>query len=326
MSKENSKQYETPEREYAILPVKGVILYPGMPSPLAIGKERSISLITHAMQENANIVVVGVKPEAADKTEPDEDDLYTVGTVARTYKMLKIHENYYQVIVQGIERVHLTTITQHEPYFKARIKPLVDDRTLDQEIEALGINLRKLFDRYLELENTGFPVDLFTGSESHPADLAYLVAGHTNLDVHIQQELLEIDDLNLRLRRLVELLTQKMDTLELSHEIQQKMKQGIEKSQREVYLREQLKTIQHELGMDDGRSSETDDLRKRIEEAHLPEEALETANRELDRLSKMPPSAAEYTVSRTYLDWITELPWSKTTEDNLGIDHCTADP
>ncbi len=309
------------DQSCAVLPVKGMVLFPNMPSPLAIGKERSVSLMNSAVKDNANIVVVGIRPESLEKEEPGPKDLYPVGTLAHTYKMLKLHENYYQVIVQGLKRVRLESFTQEDPFIRAQVTPIEEDRTYDQEVEALGINVRKLFDRYLELENSGFPVDLFATQDTHPADLAYLVASHTNLDVPIQQELLEIDNLKNRLRRLVQILTQKMETLELSHEIQKKMKKGIEKTQREVLLREQLRTIQKELGMDDGHSSEIEELRKRLADADLPEEALNTANRELDRLARMSPAAAEYTVCRTYLEWIMDLPWSITTEDHLDIEH-----
>ena len=210
---QQSSQEKHTYPEYPLLPVKGMILFPNMPSPLAIGKRRSITLMNAAMQEGEDIVVAGIKPEGLEKEEPGAEDLYRIGTLARTYKMLKLHENYYQVIVQGIERVRIHTFTQDEPFLKAQVESIMEDRTSDQEVEALGINLRKLFDRYLELENSSFPVELFTSSESHPADLAYLVATHTNIDVSVQQELLEIDDIKSRLRRLITVLTKKLEKM-----------------------------------------------------------------------------------------------------------------
>ncbi len=312
---------DTDINEYGVLPVKGLVLFPHAPAPLAIGKDRSIRLINNTLKENQDIVVVGIKPEALEKEEPAPDDLYTVGTLARAYKMIKLNENYYQIVFQGISRVEILDYTQVNPYLRARVRDVEEDRSRDRQVEALDINLRKLFDRYLQLTNINFPVDLLTGHDQHPADLSYTIAAHMDLDVALQQEILEMSDLKERLQILIQLLSNKLDALELSQEIQNKMKRGIEKNQREALLREQMKTIQKELDMDDGQSSELEDFRKRIEEADLPAEALKTANQELDRLSKMSPAAAEYTVSRTYLEWILDLPWNKTTADNLEIEN-----
>lgn len=312
---------ENSREEYGVLPVKGLVLFPNVPSPLAIGKDRSIKLINTTLKKNKNIVVIGIKPEALEKEEPEPDDLYSLGTVARAYKLIKLNDNYYQIIIQGISRVKIINFTQVQPFLKAQVEEIEEDRTNDKEVEALGINLKGLFDRYLELANSNFPVELFTSQDNHPADLGYLVAAHIELDVSTQQNLLEIMDLKVRLKTITQLLSKKLEAMELSQEIQKKMKEGIEKTQREMLLREQLKTIQKELGGGEGQSSETDEFRKRIDEADLPEEALKTANQELDRLSKMSPAAAEYTVTRTYLEWILDLPWNKATQDNLNINH-----
>jgi ATP-dependent Lon protease len=235
--------------------------------------------------------------------------------------MLKMPDGTQRLLIQGLARMRIVEFTQREPYFRARIERLNDRNAEGMEVQALSVNIKGLFKKYMEM-SPHLPQELavVVHNVEDAGSLADLVAANLNVKTPEKQEILETLDVRARLEKVLKLLSQQVQILELGSKIQSEVKDQMEKVQREYYLREQLKAIQRELGETDERTAEIQELRERIEKANLPEEAKAVAERELDRLAKMPPAAAEYTVSRTYLDWILDLPWSISTQDNLDID------
>jgi ATP-dependent Lon protease len=247
-------------------------------------------------------------------------DLHSVGTCAVILKMAKVAENRTQMLLQGISRFQILELIDHPSYQQARIKVIEDKEVKDIETEALMANLVALFDRILKL-SPFLPPEFGTMAKSvtEAGILADLIASIINAPLEEKQKILDIADTKERLKELTRLVTHQMDILELGNKIQTKVKDDIDKSQRDFYLRQQLKAIKQELGETDENVVETEEYRKKIDAKNLPEEAKKEANRELERLSRMHPSSAEYTVASTYLDWITALPWNESTSDNLDI-------
>ena len=305
--------------ELPILPIRGTVVYPDLIVPLIVGREKSVRLIDEALQRDKIIGVLTQKNP--DIEDPDLDDLYTTGTVATIMKVVKMVDGSQRIGVQGITRFKVIEFTRKEPYLSAKILPIFEDYQKDIEIDAMFINLKNLYKKavemapYLsqELQQVALKIE-------HPGNLADLIASTINISVAEKQEILEKIDLKERLKRVTYFINREIETLELSSKIQSHVREGIDKTQREYYLREQLKAIQKELGEIDEKYAEIEELRKKIAEAGMPPEVQKVAEKELDRLSKMSTMSAEYTVSRTYLDWLVELPWSKSTEDNLNIE------
>ncbi len=305
--------------ELAILPLKGGVVYPNAVMPITIGQERSIKLIDDALVKDKIIAVVSVKN--SDAEVPSQEDLYSIGCLATIVKMMKLPDDHMSVLVQGQSRIRVGEYTQTAPYLKAKIDVIEEKIEKDVEIEAQMVSIKNLFQRAVELSpHIPSEVGIMVMNMDDPRTLADLIASNFNISVAEKQEILEIIDIKKRLERVTEILNKELQVLELGSKIQGELKKEMDKNQREYYLREQLKAIQKELGEEDERSVEVNELKEKIEKAQMPQEVNQVAEKELDRLSKMPPSAAEYTVSRTYLDWLIELPWSVATEDNLDID------
>ncbi|PWU25625.1 MAG: endopeptidase La [Candidatus Rokuibacteriota bacterium] len=317
---EKDLNVEIPD-ELAVLPLRDTVLFPRSVLPLAAGRASSLQLIADASREGHLIAVFAQRDPATE--EPQAADLHRVGTVAAVHKVLKQADGTVRLIVQGLARVRLVETIQARPYLKARVEraPEVAPATGDLETQALVRNASTLFGQIVALSPL-LPDELagVVQNVSDPGRLADAVAASLpSLPTSVKQELLETTDVKARLQRLVSALTKETEVLELGSKIQSQVESEVGKSQREYYLREQLKAIQKELGQADDRAQELDELRQKIEAAGMTEEAKKEALRELDRLSKMPPAAAEYTVTRTYLDWLVALPWSKETPDNLDI-------
>ena len=313
---DHDEQLSVPE-ELAILPLKGTVIYPGLALPLIIGRERSIHLIDEAL---AGEKIIGVMTQKDPKIqEPTPDDIYLVGTAVSILKMVRVSEKDIRVVVQGITRINIQEFVETDPYYKARITPIEEDEIEGPETDALITTIKELFRKVVEL-SPQVPSELTSmiTSLTNPGMLSDFVISSLNIPIEEKQEILETIEPMKRLNRVMEILQRELQVLELGQKIQSQVKEGIDKNQREYYLREQLKAIQEELG-EGSEQTEIEELRKRLEEAKLPEEAEKAAKKELDRLQRMHPSAAEYTVSRTYLDWLLELPWSINTEDNLNI-------
>ena len=303
--------------ELAILPLKGTVIYPGLALPLIIGRERSIQLIEDALAGEKIIGVVAQKDPK--NNDPTPEEMYTTGTAVSILKMIKVSERDVRVVVQGVARFTIDRFVADEPYYRARITEISDTELDNLEIEALTNNVKNLFRKVVEM-SPQVPSELTTmiANVKHPGMLADFVTSSLNISIEEKQEILETFDETKRLTRVMEILSREHEVLELGQKIQSQVKEGIDKSQREYYLREQLKAIQEELGETD-EENEIDELRKRVEEAKMPEEPDKAAKKELDRLKRMHPSSAEYTVSRTYLDWLLDLPWNEATPDNLDI-------
>jgi len=304
-----------------ILPLRDTVLFPQSALPLGAGRESSVRLLDDVMRGSRLIGVFTQRDPATE--DPQEADLHRVGTLATVHKVLKQPDGTVRLVVQGLHRIRIAEMVQVRPYLAARIEELPEVRSSsgDLETEALARNAVNLFRQVVELSPM-LPDELATVVQSvtQPDRLGDLIASTLPaLATQTKQELLETPDVKARLARLVAVLTKEAEVLALGSKIQSQVESEVGRSQREYYLREQLKAIQKELGQTDDRTEELDDLRAKIEAAGMTEEAQKEALRELDRLTKMPPAAAEYTVARTYLDWLVALPWSKQTTDNLDI-------
>jgi ATP-dependent Lon protease len=307
--------------ELPILPLRGVVVYPQTAVPLTIGQPRSINLVDDVVGEDVRMigVVASKKPELE---VPEPSDLYTVGTVAVVHRLFRAPDGTIRLLVQGLARFRLKEFVQEEPYLKAIIEVIPEDMEDDIEIEALARKAREQFEKIAEMIPS-IPKELvssISGLED-PLVTVYTIANLQRIDLKTAQELLEIDSITEKLRKLVSLLAREVEVLEIGQKIQDEARSEIDKVQREYYLREQLKAIQRELGEGDEQLVEVEEFRRKIEAAQPPEEAEKMARRELDRLSRLPSAAAEYGVIRTYLDWLTALPWSVTTPDQLSIEN-----
>lgn len=305
-------------RDLPILPLRGSVLFPHVILPILVGQEKTIRLVEEAVIGNRIIGVVALKNREVE--DPRPEDFFPVGTAAVIAKMIKLPDGTISIMAQGLDRIRLAQFTHTEPYFRATIELQPDLGERDKEVEALVVNLRRLFQQVVEL-SPHLPTELaiLALNIEEGGTLADMIASNLNIAVEEKQEILQLTEIKPRLRRVTEILTEQLEALELSQKIQTQVRAGMDKAQREYYLREQLKAIQQELGEGDERTQEAEELRKRIEETPLPDEVREAAMRELARFARMPPAAAEYSVVRTYLDWILELPWLKGTEDRLDI-------
>jgi ATP-dependent Lon protease len=304
--------------ELPILPLRGTVLYPDLILPIMVGRKRSVKLIDDAMDSNRIIGIVTQKRSEIE--DPKESDLYSVGVAALILRMIRELDGSQRVIVQGVSRIRVREYTQRDPYFKARTDTLEEGFATGVEIEALMMNLKNLFQRAVELAPylTSELGSMVSNIKSPPI-LADLIASNLNVSTPEKQSILETIDVRERLTKVHLILNKEVQVLELGNKIQSQVKEDMDRTQREYYLREQLKAIKKELGELDDHSSEIKELRERIKKAKMPPEVVTAAEKELDRLSKIPPASAEYTVARTYLDWLVELPWSTATEDNLEI-------
>jgi len=310
--------------ELPILPLRGVVVYPMMWLPLTVGQERSIRLVDDALVESPGQRIIGlVTSRNPEIDEPAPDQIYQVGTAALVHRMLRAPDGTIRLIVQGLERIRIVRYVQEHPYLRAQIEVIPDheeEESLEQE--ALMRATQDLFRRLVELV-PHMPEELETAAinAGSARQLAYLVAASVRMDPAQAQEILEIDSVSQKLRKLNSILTKELEVLELGRKIQSQAQDEMNKMQREYFLREQLRAIQKELGEGDEQQAEIQEFEARIAAAGMPEEAEKEARRELDRLRKMPTQAAEYSVIKTYLDWMVSLPWSKMTEDNLDIAH-----
>jgi ATP-dependent Lon protease len=304
--------------ELPILPLRGTVAYPDLIIPLVVGREKSIRLIDEAMGGDRLIGIITQKNP--DIEEPGQEDLYTIGCVATIMKMVKMVDGSQRIVVQGLCRFKLMEFSEHEPHFRARVLPVFEEYQKDIEIDAMYINLKNLYKKAVEIAPyLSSELAQIAAKMESPGNLADLVASTVNISMIERQEILEKIDIKARLNKVTIFLNRELETLELSSKIQSHIKEGIDKTQREYYLREQLKAIQKELGEVDDRYTELDELRKKMMEGKMPPDVQKVTEKELDRLSKMSQMSAEYTVARTYIDWLVDLPWSRATEDNLVI-------
>jgi ATP-dependent Lon protease len=309
--------------ELPVLPLRDTVLFPNSFMPLAVAREASVRLVEEA---NASGKLIGVftQREAAVE-EPMQEDLYPVGTATHIHKMFKLPDGSLRLIVQGVERITLDRIVQARPYLRAAVTVAPDHRRDEDhlEIDALQRNIKSNFQQVVSLSPLlSDDLQTLAANITDPGKLADFIASSlATIGTPIRQEILSTLDVRARMDALNRILIKELEVLELGSRIQSQVQSEVGKNQREYFLREQMKAIQKELGEGDEQAKEIEELRGKIEAAGMPEAVKKEAIRELDRLSKMPVAAAEYTVSRTYVDWLIALPWSKRTDDSIDLKH-----
>ena len=303
----------------SILPLFDATLFPKMVVPIVIMQRESIQLVDEAMSKDRTIgLILSRNSEVKSKYIPD--DLYKFGTTALILKMAKNEDNRAQLLVQGLGRFKVKDFIKGKPYLQARVENLQDIETKSKEIDALMVNLIGLFTKVVEF-SPGLSPDILSMAKSIqvPGILADMITSIINSTLEEKQKVLETLDIKKRLQEVTRLVNYQLEILKLGNKIQSQVKGDMDKKQREYYLRQQMEAIKEELGEKDKTSIEIEEYKAKIKEKNLPQEALKEAERELDRLSRMHPSSSEYTVASTYLDWLTSLPWNKSTKDKLDI-------
>ena len=305
-----------------VLPLKETVVFPQSMSPLAIGQERSVRLIDDVVAGDRLLALITAKDSSLES--PGWDDIYGIGTVALVHKMIKVPDGTLRILVQGIERIKLEHRLDVDPYLLGEFSALPDVLEETPELEALTRNVQGLFARIIGLAPyLPEELQLAAANVDDPSALCHLVASTLRtIKTEERQEILEEVNVELRLRNVSAILNRELEVFELGSKIQSQVQSEMEKGQREYFLRQQMKAIQQELGEDDPEQAEIDELRERLDAlGELPEEVRKAADRELQRLERLPPAAAEYGVIRTYLEWILTVPWTATTTDNLDLDN-----
>ncbi|WP_394848821.1 endopeptidase La [Pendulispora brunnea] len=302
-----------------VLPIRNAVLFPGAVAPFDVGREKSVALVEDV--DNLPSPVIAIFAQRDPSTDdPGQDDLHTVGCAARVLKALKHSSGNYSLILQGLSRIRLEDVAQSSPYLKAKVRRLDETGLDDDEAEALSMSLRDIAKQVIQLmpelpREAGSLID----SIQAPGALADLVAANLDAPVEEKAQLLETVDVKDRIRKVLRLLTRQLEILKMRERINSQIKEEMGKNQREYVLRQQLKAIKEELGEDDGDQGDLDGLEDRIAKANLPSEAEQVAKKQIKRLRNMQVGSAEYTVVRTYLDWILDLPWHNQTPDNMDI-------
>lgn len=307
--------------ELLIVPSHDLVIYPNTVVPLALQDEKSIAAIDQAMAARRPIGAFAIRPEG----EEQAGQLYSIGTAINIVRMVRVPDGSMRLIVQGIAKIRIVEILETEPQIRARVEIVPEEEVHSDTIEALMRQLLAQFQKMVELVPY-LPDELQVTAMNMegPIQLVYLLATILRMKLTERQAILEEPDVEQKLRRMLYILNRELEILELGSKIQSQAQSEMSKAQREFFLREQLKAIQEQLGELDERQAEIKELRERLEAAKLPEEANKEAHRELNRLEKLPPAAAEYHVIRTYLELILDLPWNRETEDNLDLDHAQA--
>ncbi len=306
--------------ELSLLPVRDIVMYPYTIIPLFVGREKSIRAVNDAISRGRILLLVTQK--TADVDEPQPEHLYQYGTISMIMRLLKLPDNRVKILAQGLMRAKVEDYIQTDPFYKVRVQklPEIETKGLPLEQEALMRTVRSQLERCVSLGRVVMPdVLVIANNVNEPGRLADLVVSNLNLKTSDTQEVLELIDPVERLQRVGEILSKEIEILTVQQKIQTQAKEEIDKNQREYFLRQQLKAIQHELGMVDEHAEEIDELEKKIKECGMPETAAKEAEKQLKRLSKMHPDAAEAGIVRNYIEWLVELPWAKSTEDKLDI-------
>ena len=306
--------------ELPMLPLRGVVIFPSAIVPLLISRASSLKVVEQALAGDRMLGVVAQKnPEGE---EPEASGLFTRGTAGRILKMLKYPDNSVRILVQGLRRIEIAEYLQHTPFFRARVRHLSDIQTPSKDLEAMQAHMVNQFAKFVSMiPYLPDELQVVVMNIKDPGKVTDLIASNLNVSLEEKQDLLSTLEVRLRLEKLSTILNREIELLELGQKIQSQVQTELSKNQKEFYLRQQMRAIQKELGEGDARGAEIDDLRKKMEEAQLPPEALKAAEAELERLRIIPPESAEHTVVRTYLEWLVNLPWATSTEDNLDIPH-----
>ncbi|AXN37753.1 endopeptidase La [Peribacillus butanolivorans] len=301
-----------------LLPLRGLLVYPTMVLHLDVGRDKSVQALEKAMVEDHLIFLTTQQDVSLD--EPGEEDLFTMGTLTKVKQMLKLPNGTIRVLVEGLNRAEVIEFYDYETHYGAKIKIYEDSDEKDAEHQALMRTLLDYFEQYIKMSKkiTGETFSA-TSDIEEPGRLADIIASHLPLKLKEKQEVLETIDMKKRLSRVIEIINNEKEVLFLEKKIGQRVKRSMERTQKEYYLREQMKAIQKELGDKEGKTGEITVLTEKIEEADMPEHIKETALKELDRYEKVPSSSAESSVIRNYIDWLISLPWSKASKDDLNI-------
>ncbi len=305
-------------RRVPLLPLRGLLVYPTMVLHLDVGREKSIKALERAMLED-NMILLCSQSEI-NIEEPTQEDIYRVGTIAKVRQMLKLPNGTIRVLVEGIIRAEIIEYLSNEEYYEVTAKELPEQEIADPEMDAMVRTVLTQFEHYINLSKKVTPETLAAVSDiDEPGRLADVICSHLSLKIKDKQEILETIEVRLRLEKLLDILNNEREVLELERKISQRVRKQMEKTQKEYYLREQMKAIQKELGDKEGRATEVEELRAQLEETEVPEKVKDKIEKEIDRLEKMPAASAEGGVIRNYVDWLLGLPWSKSTEDDLDI-------
>lgn len=306
--------------ELPILPLRGVVIFPSAIVPLLISRGSSLKLVDDC-QKGDRLLGLAAQKNAEDEN-PTSGALFARGSAGRILKTLRYPDGSMRILVQGIQRIEIRDYVQHEPYLRARIAPLHDSAQPSRDLDALQAHVVSQFSKFVSMvpylpdELQGVVMNI-----KDPGRVSDLIASQLNVSSDEKQDLLNMLDARARLEKLSTILTREIELVELGHKIQSQVQTELNKNQKEFYLRQQMRAIQKELGEGDTRSNEIEELRKKIEEAKMPEEARKAADNELERLRIIPPESAEHSMVRTYLEWLVNLPWSVSTEDHLDIPH-----
>ena len=305
--------------EYAVMPLRNTVLFPQQVIPIYIGREKSLKLISDLESEIRKYIIV-VAQEDGSIEDPNPEDLYSYGTLATVLKVFAMPDNSKSAIVQGITRVKILDYINKEPYFKAAVSTISDDPISDElEIVSIADNLRRSFNDLIKVapnlteEHTGMLSNI-----QKPNRLVDRAVSLMTLPNQEKQDILEEINIKKRMEKAISIISREIQRIKLGEEIQTEVHDEISKTQREYYLREQMKAIQKELGEDEG-TVELKELEDKIKAAKMPEDCESVAMKELDRLSRIPTQSPEYNVSRTYIEWLADLPWSKSSKDRIDI-------
>lgn len=306
-------------RSIPLLPLRGLLVYPSMVLHLDVGREKSVKALEQCMVEDHMILLCSQSEVGIE--EPTQEDIYRVGTISMVRQMLKLPNGTIRVLVEGVARAEIEQYLPNEQYYEVLVRELEETGEGDPEVDALMRAVLGQFEHYITLSKKVTPETLAAVSDiDQPGRLADVITSHLSLKIKDKQEILETTNIRLRLEKLLDLLGNEREVLELERKISQRVKKQMEKTQKEYYLREQMKAIQKELGDKEGRAGEAEELRSQLKEAQLPEKIAAKVEKEIDRLEKMPTSSVEGAVIRNYVEWLLALPWTRQTEDHLDID------
>ncbi|GGG74486.1 endopeptidase La [Paenibacillus radicis (ex Gao et al. 2016)] len=309
---------KTKTRRLPLLPLRGLLVYPSMVLHLDVGRDKSVRALEKSMIDDHMILLCS--QSEVNIEEPTEEDIYRIGTIARVRQMLKLPNGTIRVLVEGVSRAEVVDYVANDEFYEVSVKELPEQETDDPEVDALMRSVLSQFEHYISLSKKVTPETHAAVSDiDEPGRLADVITSHLSLKIKDKQDILETVDVRERLERLLDLLNNEREVLELERKISQRVKKQMEKTQKEYYLREQMKAIQKELGEKEGRAGEVEELRGQLAEAGVPEPVKEKIEKEIDRLEKMPASSAEGGVIRNYIDWLLALPWNKLTEDDLSL-------
>ncbi|MCP3775583.1 endopeptidase La [Paenibacillus sp. MZ04-78.2] len=305
-------------RRLPLLPLRGLLVYPSMVLHLDVGREKSVRALEKAMVEDSMILLCS--QSEVNIEEPKTEDIYRIGTISKVRQMLKLPNGTIRVLVEGVVRAEIAEFLVNDEYYEVHVRELPEQETSDPEIDALMRTVLNQFENYINLSKKVTPETLAAVSDiDEPGRLADVICSHLSLKIKDKQEILETVDVRLRLEKLLGILNNEREVLELERKISQRVKKQMEKTQKEYYLREQMKAIQKELGDKEGRAGEVVELRNQLAQSDVPEKVKEKIEKEIDRLEKMPATSAEGSVIRNYIDWLLGLPWAQSTEDDLDI-------